>query len=583
LGDEALVAEANGQQNESNEASAAEDRGSTPTVVTPLGSSFTPSPSAILQLTDPRVVALRESVTNLMVGKAFKRNDTWKKIEQFNNDASDPLNKQTLDFYFKKFADDAEKKLAEDRRKARRFDGANDHAVASPADYADDVLARDFSAEHADQIKYTAKRGVWNIWNGVYWKPDTTLEIVAKVREFAEEKARKLLRDFPDDSYASILAAQLRSRAKISAIEALARSDARHRAETGLWDQNRWILATPGGVVDLRTGKLRAARPEDFVTKLARATPAIEGAEHPIWSAYLDSITRGDKELQAYLQRLAGYFLTGDVSEQSLFFAFGDGGNGKGVFKETMVEILGDHATVVPVSALMKAKRDRHPTDIAKLAGARLAVASETESGHEWNEQRIKELTGGDQLTGRFMRQDFFDFYPMHKLLIIGNSQPRLGRVGNAERRRFHMIPFTAVIASPDKQLQEKLRREYSAILRWMIDGTLSWAELGLNPPQGVLASTVDYFDDQDDVGRWIEERAILRAGLEATNMRLYQDYLAWSSASSETPKGKDDFLAHLRNLPGIERVRIGKKRDRGLGGIGLRPPVPERDDITQG
>jgi putative DNA primase/helicase len=283
--------------------------------------------------------------------------------------------------------------------------------------------------------------------------------------------------------------------------------------------------------------------------------------------------------LQTYLQRVFGYALTAEIRDHAMFFLFGPGGNGKGTFIDTLYEIMGDYATGVPISALMKSNRDRHSTEIYKLLGHRLAVASETESGREWDESRIKYLTGGDPLTARPMRRDFITFPPTHKLFVVGNNQPKLGNVDDAARRRFHMIPFTKKIPQPDKLLREKLRREYPAIFRWGIGGTIAWQQEGLNPPPAVLASTQEYFDDQDVVGRWIEERCELLPTVETLNKDLHHNFVAWAqeNGDDEALPGKDTFLTQLRRLPGVTRAERSKA-GRGLKGIRLRTPAPVRD-----
>lgn len=538
--------------------------------------------SAILSVSDPRVKALEAYVVDLIATKEFRRNEAWKRIEQYNTGSAQPLDKANLDFHFKRAAKLAEKKLDEDKRR-RRQTSSSSALSPDPAHFADDALAREFSTLHAGDLKYTAAQSQWYVWTGIYWKPDKQLKVWDKAREFTEDKAKKVLTDFPN-SAGSIEAANLRSKAKIYSIEALARSDERHAASSSLWNPDPMILATPSGVVDLRTGQLRAARPEDFATQLTRVGPAVGGAEHPIWSQFLDEVTGGDRQLQAYLQRVFGYLLTAEIRDHAMFFLFGPGGNGKGTFVDTLQEIMGDYATGVPVSALMKSNRDRHSTEIFKLLGHRLAVASETESGREWDESRIKYLTGGDPITARPMRQDFITFPPTHKLFVVGNNQPKLGNVDDAARRRFHMIPFTTKIPQPDKLLREKLRHEYPAILRWGIAGTLAWQHEGLNPPSVVLASTQEYFDDQDVVGRWVDEQCELLPTAETLNKDLYQNFVVWTqkNGDGDALPGKDTFLTQLRRLPGVTRITIGRA-GRGLKGLRIRIPEPVRDEDLLG
>jgi len=195
--------------------------------------------------------------------------------------------------------------------------------------------------------------------------------------------------------------------------------------------------------VELRTRTVRSARPSDYSTKCAAATPK---GECPQWKAFLARVTGGDEDLQAYLQRVTGYCLTGITTEHVLFFLYGTGANGKSVFVDTLLGIWGDYAVIAPMETFMETNGTRHPTELAHLYGARLAVAHETEAGRCWAEAKIKSLTGGDKITARYMRGDFFDFTPKFKLMIVGNHKPSLPSVDEAIRRRFHLVHFTVTI-----------------------------------------------------------------------------------------------------------------------------------------
>jgi putative DNA primase/helicase len=223
-------------------------------------------------------------------------------------------------------------------------------------------------------------------------------------------------------------------------------------------DSDPMLLATPSGTVDLRTGKLSEADPSDFITRCTSVGPAAPGTLAPTWQRFLNEATGGDHELIAFLQRWAGYCLTGETIEHALMFVYGPGGNGKTVFVNTLAGILGSYGTVSPMDTFTEHYGDRHPTDLAMLRGARLVTASETEEGRAWAESRIKQLTGGEPITARFMRQDFFTFVPNFKLLIVGNHKPVLRNVDEAARRRFRIVPFTRKPANPDPRLADKLR-----------------------------------------------------------------------------------------------------------------------------
>src|SRR6516164_10038975 len=298
-------------------------------------------------------------------------------------------------------------------------------------------------------------------------------------------------------------------------------------ATPGPSTQERTMNAT----YDLRTGIGRPPDALDYITKKTACAAAPAGTPHPLWSAFLERITAGNSELQKFLQRYIGYCCTGITHEHVFVFAYGTGANGKGTFINTIKRIFGDYATVADMDTFLVTKNDRHPTDLAKLRGARLVVAQETQKGRRWDETKIKALTGGDRIAARFMRQDFFDFEPKFKLLISGNHKPRLSNVDEAIRRRLLIIPFTVQIplAERDPQLRNKLRAEWPAILRWMIDGCLQWQKLGLAPPDIVRTTTAEYFLDQDTIGEWLEECTMPDRNAFSRTLELFASWKAWT------------------------------------------------------
>jgi P4 family phage/plasmid primase-like protien len=292
----------------------------------------------------------------------------------------------------------------------------------------------------------------------------------------------------------------------VMATERLARADRRHAATVDQWDADEWLLNTPGGTVDLQAGALRPSAREDYCTKITAFVP---GGDCFLWKAFLDRITNGDVELQQYLQRVCGYILTGSIRDHAFFFRYGTGGNGKSVFMETIAGMLGNYTTTAPTSIFIASQFEQHPTEMAGLHGARLAIASEIDSGQNWAESKLKRITGGDRIAARFMRQDFFEFQPQFKLVIAGNSKPTFIVVDEAMRRRIHLVPFTVTIpkAERDKNLAERLRSEGGGILQWAIEGCLSWQREGLNPPASVQEATHEYLAEEDVLGRWFSER----------------------------------------------------------------------------
>jgi putative DNA primase/helicase len=320
---------------------------------------------------------------------------------------------------------------------------------------------------------------------------------------------------------------------------------------------------------DLRTGVDRPPDPRDYITKKTACRCAPAGTQHPLWTAFLDRITDRSAELQGFLQRYIGYCCTGFTTEHVFVFAYGTGANGKSTFVNTIAGILGDYATVADMSTFLASSSEKHPTDLAKLRGARLVVAQETQKGRRWDETKIKALTGGDKITARFMRQDFFDFVPKFKLLISGNHKPRLTSVDEAIRRRLVLVPFTVQIplAERDKDLPNKLRPEWPAILRWMIDGCLEWQRFGLSPPAVVLEATKDYFDEQDTIQQWLDD--CTEDGGEFAFSRtteLFASWKAWCEARNTKP-GSERTLSEALRDKGFEKKRnkAGQMGFRGL------------------
>lgn len=450
------------------------------------------------------------------------------------------------------------------RMQVHRADDDGDHFETSIFG-SDDALALAFTRRYWRDWRYVAPWKQWMVWDGLKWRVEATLG--------AADMIRLVCRDVAMKANDPKLAAKLVSNSTVKGVENFARGDRRHAATTDEWDANLWLLNTPGGVVDLKTGRMRSHDRADRMTKIVSATP--EGA-CPTWLAFLDQVTGGDAELQRYLQRATGYALSGSTQEHALFFLYGTGANGKSVFLSTLASILGDYATNAPIDTFMETRGDRHPTDLAGLRGARLVTAIETEQGRRWAEAKVKNLTGGDKVSARFLYQDFFEFWPQFKLFIAGNHRPALRNVDEAMRRRMHLIPFTVTIpeGKRDGKLGSKLLAERNGILAWLIEGCLAWQREGLKKPTCVIAATDDYFETEDVIGRWIEERCVRNDPAKSLTAELYGDWKRWAESASEKV-GTQRRFSDLLIQRGIEKWRnnVGV---RGFRGIGLKaPPTP--------
>jgi putative DNA primase/helicase len=424
----------------------------------------------------------------------------------------------------------------------------------------EDAAALAFAERYCDTLRFDHDIGKWFVWTGTNWRCERT----GLAFSWARELARELARAEPNK------VRLISSKANFAGnVERFARTDRTFAVTSDIWDRNPYLLGTPGGTVDLRTGEIRKATPEDFITKLTAVLPA-DKSECPRWQQFMREATNDDQDLIAFLQQFLGYMLTGITTEHSLLFIHGGGGNGKSVFQNTGSGILGDYAKTAAMETFTASPTDKHPTDLAMLHGARLVTASETEEGRAWAESRIKQMTGGDKISARFMRQDFFEFMPQFKLLLIGNHQPTLRNVDDAARRRFNIVPFIHKPPVPDRDLETKLRAEWPSILRWMIDGCLIWQHSGLVRPQVVLDATEEYFGEQDSIRQWIEDRCETGKGtLSDTSTNLFRSWTSWATANGERPGTAKWFAPALRRL-GFKQSR--SKKARGFFGIEAKP-----------
>jgi putative DNA primase/helicase len=454
--------------------------------------------------------------------------------------------------------------LASGERIACHAPGAAED-VDMPAEQAvwatEDALALTFTRRYADDWRYVAAWGKWVVWTGKRWQTEQTLAAQHLMRQVCREASLKA------DSHRT--ASRLASSGTVSGLERLARSDRRHAATADEWDSDFWLLNTPGGVVDLKSGRIR---PHDRIDRMTKITTATPQGNCPTWLNFVHEVTGGDFELQGYLARVAGYALTGITSEHALFFLYGTGANGKSVFVNTLATILGDYATNAAMDTFMESRADRHPTDMAALRGARFVSSIETEQGKRWAESKLKALTGGDKISARFMRQDFFEFLPQFKLLVAGNHKPSIRNIDEAMKRRLHLIPFTVTIPPErrDKLLQQKLLAEADGILAWAVLGCLEWQRNGLKPPQRVLEATDEYFEGEDALGRWMEERCFVEKTARALTSDLFADWKDWAEQSGE-------FVGSIRRFSDLLVTRQFSRwrahgGGRGFEGIGLRP-----------
>ena len=415
------------------------------------------------------------------------------------------------------------------------------NADARP-DMTDDELALHLHETYwSENARYAPELGVWLFWDGVRWKIDNTgCEHITRVRSQMREIS-KFASTCPRHKK------RLESKNEIMNIAFLMASNPRTTIRANELDKDDLLLGTPNGVVDLRTGEFRPGVPGDLMTKSTSVDPAIDGASPISFLRFLDQIMGGDAEMIQYLQKVFGYSLTGSTKEHCMFFFYGSGRNGKGTLLNIFSYILKDYAVQAANAIFLDKKVESHPTDLAALMGARLVRSSELPVGKVWNDTLLKQVTGGDPISARKMRQDPINFTPQFTLIFDANNAPSVRGVDEAFRRRVKVVPFNFTVseAENDPHLGEKLRVESPAILKWAIDGAIQWQRGGLHAPMKVREATNVYLDAEDTLGRFIDDQMLRDpAGrIHSSDLQTrFGQYLFRQglSAWSETTLGKE-------------------------------------------
>ena len=415
-----------------------------------------------------------------------------------------------------------------------------------PPDYSDDALALEF-VHCAGNLRWSPGLG-WMLDDGVTWSRDDNL------RRY--DVARRVCRIAAASVAVDAEARRLASARTVSALLTLAQSDHRAVVPTSEWDCDKLALNTPAGIVDLRTGILRA-RGIEFVTQAARVAPDFKGS-CPTWHRFMQQVFTGDAALIEFMQRSMGYWVSGDRREQVIHFLYGLGANGKSVLTEFIQWLIGSYSIKLPASALMQSKGDRHPTELAQLRGKRLAVSSELDENSFFNESLIKELTGDETLTARFMRADFFEFVMQQKHVIVGNFKPRLRGGDPAMARRMLLVPFNARFQGVDRDphMLDKLKAEAPAVLAWIIEGAMKWQSSGLAVPPSVKDASADYMADHDDIQLWINECCVQPG--EAKAGHLYNSFSNWKKGRGEHAPSMTTWGSRFTSLPSVGKRKSG-------------------------
>lgn len=426
-----------------------------------------------------------------------------------------------------------------------------------------------------DTGRYNPKS--WFVWDGRRWErdfSDKVFRLADKVREAIDfmvareedEETRRQLRKLANSlERKATLQNMIETASKLLPIT------------LNEFDQDPWLLNVNNGIIDLTTGERQPHEPGQFITKLCPVDYDPE-ARAPLWEAFLERIFNGNKNLIRFMQKAIGYALTGSTREQVVFFLYGSGRNGKSTLINTISAMLGDYAMHTPTSTLMSRNGEGVPNDIARLKGARFVSAVEAEDGKRLSEPFIKQISGGDVISARFMRGEWFDFEPQFKLFFATNHKPVIRGTDHAIWRRIRLIPFNVTITDDecDPDLPKKLLEELPGILNWAVEGCLLWQQEGLGLPDEVAQATESYRTEMDVLAGFIDDWCILNPLARVKKKDFYDAYCEWCELNGEKPLSQRRIGTSM-----IERGFTEARTDRARfwEGIGLANDTNDTND----
>ena len=440
--------------------------------------------------------------------------------------------------------------------------------------FTDTTNAYRLMAEHGKDIRYNAVWKKWLVWNGTNWSLDDGYLV--------HDRGLKMIRGIYDEL---LKTADYRDRMDIEKHAMQSESARRRKAliEVASWipelnvktddlDTNPWLLNVRNGTIDLTTGEIRAHNLDDLMTHCAKVD-YVAGADCPAWRQFLLEIMGYNQELYMFVQKAAGWAITGDTSEQTMFILYGTGANGKSTFLNTVMNMMGDYACASPTETFMKKTGDQMTNDLARLRGARFVTTTETEQGRRLSEPLIKQITGNDRITARFLYGEFFNFVPTFKLWMATNHKPVIKGTDHGIWRRIKLVPFTTRIEEErqDKHLEQKLMAEAPGILNWLLEGVRRWRAEGLKAPNVVVNATDEYRAEMDVIGDFLKDRCSMAEGAAVRARELFKCYQDWCDDNNERACSERFFGLRLKEL-GIAQKRCMDGRHWLGVGLGERP-----------
>jgi putative DNA primase/helicase len=437
--------------------------------------------------------------------------------------------------------------------------------------FTDSTNAMRLVKEHGRDIRYNASWKKWVVWNGKYWEMDEGGVLI-------HEKGLEMVRNIYDELKKT---ADYRERIDIEKAAMMSESVRRRKAfvEAATWisalrtkteelDSNPWLLNVKNGTINILSGEFREHRQEDMITKIANVDYDPK-ADCPMWKKFVREIMDYKADIIKFVQTAAGWSLSGDISEQTMFILYGTGANGKSTFLNTIMYLLGDYAIATPTETFMKKSGDNYSNDVARLRSTRFVTTTEVEQGRRLSEPLIKKITGNDEMTARFLYGEFFNFSPTFKIFMATNHKPVIKGTDYGIWRRIKLIPFTERIPEEkqDKHLELKLREEASGILNWLLEGIANWKQERLKTPKAVLFATDEYRGEMDVIGNFITEKCDQKKEMAILLKKLYKAYSDWCEENNEHAVSDRFFTLRLKEM-GFKQGRTST--ERFWVGIGL-------------
>lgn len=419
---------------------------------------------------------------------------------------------------------------------------------------------------HGEDIKYCNELE-WLIWNGKRWEEDSKRRIEALTAKtlraiYNEAKAE-------EDKYRSKQLNDWAKKCERRSIRINSIMDMKPMLSVlkKELDDHSFLFNCDNGVINLKTGELLSHDRDLLLTKIS-PIPYEKDAKCPNWLSFLESIFltadgNPDYELIEYLQRAIGYSLTGETKEQVMFFLFGNGRNGKSTFINTIQDLMGEYGRQTNSDTFIKKKNDSGiNNDVARLDGARFVSAVESEEGQQLAESLVKQITGGEKMSARFLRQEYFEFTPEFKVFFTTNHKPIIKNNDEGIWRRVKLIPFTVTIPENkiDYDLPKKLRNEMPGILKWVVDGCLKWQKSGLGESKAIKQATSDYREDMDILGPYFDENCTIHPNAKIEAKSLYENYTKWCYQNSEMELKNRAFYRQLE-VRGFKKSKGAKNK----------------------